>query len=217
MEGRCGDDRKDEPLETLSGFGKLCRDARIARMDLRADVTLNQSYDPLTVSSRQSLPRVRQAFREPVDPQPAIGVEHHFDDCWILEPGRDGRQRGSHTIPTCNNLFYIRDGTVIRCTPIGSGGPSATRTTWRSRASGVPATTDLMGGSAPQFSFVSGHGVVKASPISVLTQLSHLQKHLSHWVDTRSGARLFSRLSSWRGRRSRPTLSGKRSRLRAVG
>jgi hypothetical protein len=92
-------------------------------MDLRADVMRNQSYDPLTVSSRQSLPRVRQAFREPVDPQPAIGVEHHFDDCWILEPGRDGRpQRGSHTIPTCNNLFYIRDGTVIRCTPIGSGG-----------------------------------------------------------------------------------------------
>jgi hypothetical protein len=49
-------------------------------MDLRADVMRNQSYDPLTVSSRQSLPRVRQAFREPVDPQPAIGVEHHFDD-----------------------------------------------------------------------------------------------------------------------------------------
>jgi hypothetical protein len=25
-------------------------------------------------------------------------------------------------MPTCNNLFYIKDGTVIRYTPIGSGG-----------------------------------------------------------------------------------------------
>jgi hypothetical protein len=28
----------------------------------------------------------------------------------------------SHAFPICNNIFYIKDGRVLRYTPIGSGG-----------------------------------------------------------------------------------------------
>jgi hypothetical protein len=106
-------------------------------MDLRADVMGNQSYDPLC--SRQSLPGVRQAFREPVDPQPAIEVEHHFDDCWILWPGCDGRrQHGSHTIPTCNNLFCIRGrhGDPLHTDRSSNGG----RASWKASKKVSPPT-----------------------------------------------------------------------------
>ena len=36
---------------------------------------------------------VGQAVRQPVDPEPAIGIEHHLDDGGVFEPCGDGRPK----------------------------------------------------------------------------------------------------------------------------
>ena len=59
-------------------------------MDFGADMVSDQPYDALALGGCQSLLRLDQAGRQPVDPEPPIGVEHHFDDGRIFEPGCDG-------------------------------------------------------------------------------------------------------------------------------
>jgi hypothetical protein len=39
----------------------------------------------------QPFAAIRDAFAEPVDPQPPVGIEHHFDDGWLGQPVRDRR------------------------------------------------------------------------------------------------------------------------------
>ena len=58
-------------------------------MDLGTDMMRDQPHDPLAVSGRQLLTAVRDALAQPIDPQPAIRVEHHLDHLVIVEPCRD--------------------------------------------------------------------------------------------------------------------------------
>jgi hypothetical protein len=40
--------------------------------------------------------RIGQAFRQPVDPEPPVGVEHHLDDFGVFQkPGDGGAERGT--------------------------------------------------------------------------------------------------------------------------
>ena len=60
-EGRRRDDRRQQPLEPLSRFGQLGRDARAAGMDLGADMMGDEPHDALAIGGRQTLAGVGQA------------------------------------------------------------------------------------------------------------------------------------------------------------
>ena len=62
-EGRCGHDRRQQPLEALSRLGQLGRNARTCRMDLGADVMGNEPHDALAVGCGEALAGIRQAAR----------------------------------------------------------------------------------------------------------------------------------------------------------
>jgi len=65
-------------------------------MHLGADMVSHQPHDALAVGGREPLAGVGEAGGEPIDPEPAVRVEHHLDDGGLLEPGRDRRtQRGA--------------------------------------------------------------------------------------------------------------------------
>ena len=67
-----------------------------AWMHLRADMMGDEAHDPLAVRGRETLTRIGQSFGQPIDPQPAIGIEHHLDDARVFEPGGDRRtERGA--------------------------------------------------------------------------------------------------------------------------
>jgi hypothetical protein len=54
-------------------------------VNLRADVMGDQSDDAFPVGDGQALTGIRQAARKPVDPQPTVGVKHHFNDVGIVK------------------------------------------------------------------------------------------------------------------------------------
>jgi hypothetical protein len=56
-------------------------------MNLRADVMGNQPHDALAVGCREPFAGIRQAPCQPIDPEPAVGIEHDFDDRGVFEPG----------------------------------------------------------------------------------------------------------------------------------
>ena len=65
-------------------------------MDLGADMMGDQPDDALAVGGGETLAGVRQAPRQPVDPEPAVGIEHHLDDRWVFEQAGDRRpERGA--------------------------------------------------------------------------------------------------------------------------
>ena len=65
-------------------------------MDLGADMMGNHPHDALTFGGCQSLLRLDQTARKPIDPEPTIWIEHHFDDGRVFEPARDRRpERGA--------------------------------------------------------------------------------------------------------------------------
>jgi hypothetical protein len=49
----------------------------------------NDQHDPLGLHRRQPFLSPRHAGVEPVDPKPAVGIEHHFGDFCFFEPCRD--------------------------------------------------------------------------------------------------------------------------------
>ena len=58
-------------------------------MNLGADMVRDQANDALAIGGRQALAGVGKPSRQPVDPQPPIGVEHHLDDRWIFQEAGD--------------------------------------------------------------------------------------------------------------------------------
>ena len=91
-----GDDRRQQPLEPLPRLGQLGGDARSPGMNLGADMVRDEAHDPLAVGCGQRAPAILEAARQPVDPEPAVGVEHHLDDRRVFEEGRDrGAERGA--------------------------------------------------------------------------------------------------------------------------
>jgi len=88
--GRCRNDRRKKSLEPLSRLRKLGRDTRPLRMDLSADTVREQAHDPLAVGRGHRPSAVLQTTRQPIDPEPAIGIEHHLKEAEIRFLCRDG-------------------------------------------------------------------------------------------------------------------------------
>ena len=49
-------------------------------MDFGADMVGDQANDPFAIGRRQPLTRIGKPARQPVDPEPPVGVQHHLDD-----------------------------------------------------------------------------------------------------------------------------------------
>jgi hypothetical protein len=75
--------------EALAGLGQLGRNPRQAGMNLGADMMRDKPYNPLAIPRRQTFSGIDEAARQPIDPEPSIGVEHHLDNGSVVEPQRD--------------------------------------------------------------------------------------------------------------------------------
>ena len=97
-EGRRRHDRRQQALEPLARLGQLGRDARRAGMHLGADMMRDEADDALAIGGRQTLAGIGQPFGQPVDPEPAVGVEHHLDDGGVFQKRGDGgpERRAQH-------------------------------------------------------------------------------------------------------------------------
>jgi hypothetical protein len=86
-------------------------------MDLRANMVSDESNDPFAIGSGEILPGITQPTRQPVDPQPAIRIEHHLDNGWVFEPRGYGRsERGTQHARTTQYRFRLK-GLNRHCRP----------------------------------------------------------------------------------------------------
>ncbi len=58
-------------------------------MYLDADMMGDEPDDPLGIGGYDPAAGVLQPARQPVDPQPAVGIEHHLDDARVFETAGD--------------------------------------------------------------------------------------------------------------------------------
>ena len=67
-------------------------------MDLNANMVCDQPDDPLAIGGRHCHARFGNPFAQTVDPQPPVGVEHHFDDDRVVKPigNRAPKRRPQH-------------------------------------------------------------------------------------------------------------------------
>ena len=86
-------DRRDEAFEPLAAFRQLSRDAWTAGMDLDADMVSDKPDDAFCVNGRDAEARILQSACEAVDPEPAVGVQHHLGDGRIFEVPRYRRTK----------------------------------------------------------------------------------------------------------------------------
>ncbi len=77
-------------------------------MNLGADMMRDKSQDAFAIARRQTLSGIGKSTRQPVDPEPTVGVEHDLDDFSVLKPKRDGRpQRGAQHACAARHRFLI--------------------------------------------------------------------------------------------------------------
>ena len=78
-------------------------------MHLGADMMRDQANDALAIGGRQSFTRIGKTFRQPVDPEPPIGVEHHLDDRGIFQKRGDRRPEGcaQHSRTAKNRFRFL--------------------------------------------------------------------------------------------------------------
>ena len=96
-EARRRDHRRNQALETAPRFPAVRRRrAGDASMNLDPDMMGDEPHDALGVGGRDAEAGVLEAARQPVDPEPAVGIEHHLDDAGIFEiAGNRWPQRGA--------------------------------------------------------------------------------------------------------------------------
>ena len=67
---------------------------RLFGVNLGADMVSDHAHDPLAVGGGQGAAAILQTTRQPVDPELAVGIEHHLDDREGFEEGGDGGADG---------------------------------------------------------------------------------------------------------------------------
>ena len=55
-------------------------------MNLSADMMRDKSQDAFPIARRQTLSRIEKPTHQPIDPEPAVRIEHDFDDGGVFEP-----------------------------------------------------------------------------------------------------------------------------------
>ena len=65
-------------------------------MNLDADMVRDEPHDAFGVGGRDAAPGVLETARQPIDPEPTVGIEHHLDDARIFEIAGNRRpERGA--------------------------------------------------------------------------------------------------------------------------
>ncbi len=83
-EARCGHHGRHQPLESLPASRQFGGNAGRTRVDFDADVVGDQTHDAFGVGGRDPTPRVFQPARKPINPEPAVGIEHHLDNAGVF-------------------------------------------------------------------------------------------------------------------------------------
>jgi hypothetical protein len=110
-EARRRHDRGDQALEPLPAFRQFGRDTRRTGMHLDADMVRDEPHDPFGIGWRHSAAGILQPGRQPVDPEPTVGIEHHFDDARVFEVARDCRsERGAQHARAAGKGFRPKRG-----------------------------------------------------------------------------------------------------------
>jgi hypothetical protein len=83
--------RVSTSLRAIVAAGPACASSTATVEPCRGDRNDKRSSDSGCdpVGSRQTLAGVHQAARKPIDPQPAVRVEHHLNDCSIVQKARN--------------------------------------------------------------------------------------------------------------------------------
>jgi hypothetical protein len=85
-------------------------------MNLSADVMGNEPHDALAVGCGETLAGICHAPRQPIDPEPAIGIEHDLDDPSVFEPGRYRRsERGAQHACTTRGRLGLKGMNCHAC------------------------------------------------------------------------------------------------------
>jgi hypothetical protein len=86
-------------------------------MDLDADMMGDEPHDPLGVGRRNAAAGVLEAAGQPVDPNPAVGIEHHLDDARIFEIAGDRRSERGAQHPHAAGEGFGSEGDRRHCEP----------------------------------------------------------------------------------------------------
>ena len=81
---------RQQTLKALAGLGQLGGYARRTRVHLGADMMRHETYDAFGIAGRQTLSSIDKPTGQPIDPEPAVGVEHDFNDGGVFQPKRNG-------------------------------------------------------------------------------------------------------------------------------
>ncbi len=54
-------------------------------MDFDSDMARDEAHDPFGICGRHAAARILKPARQPVDPGPAVEVEHHLDDAGVFQ------------------------------------------------------------------------------------------------------------------------------------
>lgn len=78
-------------------------------MNFGADMVRDHAHDALAIGGREPFARVGQPLREPVDPETAVGVEHHLDNAGVSEETGDCRAEcgPQHARPAKYRLRFL--------------------------------------------------------------------------------------------------------------
>ena len=76
-------------------------------MNLGADMVRNKPQDAFAVAWRQTLSGIEKSTRQPIDPEPAVRIEHDLDDGGVFKPERNRRakRRAQHAGATRRRLL----------------------------------------------------------------------------------------------------------------
>ncbi|GER05629.1 hypothetical protein JCM17846_33110 [Iodidimonas nitroreducens] len=86
--------RRQEPFEALAALGQFGRDDRAFAMAFLANMARHQPDNPLGLGGADPCPRVDAPVAMAIDPQPAVGIDHHFDDGGVGQRRRNRRSHG---------------------------------------------------------------------------------------------------------------------------
>ncbi|MNV19392.1 hypothetical protein D3C71_1102530 [compost metagenome] len=93
-EGRRAHNGRKEAFEPLPGFRQFGRDAGTGLVDLLSDVVGHQSDDPLALGGLQAMRRQFKPARQPIQPDPAVRIEHDFHHIRVRQRGQERRAKG---------------------------------------------------------------------------------------------------------------------------
>ena len=112
-ETRCRCDRRDQAFEAFAGLGEFGRDDRAFVGDLTAHVGGDEADDAFGLRGANARAGVDAAGADRVEPETAVGVEHHLDDGGIGQGSGDhGSERGPQHLPAAR-IGFLSEGHQI--------------------------------------------------------------------------------------------------------